>query len=114
MTDAARCGGCVLTITNRYRNGNPNPCYGHSTRIVGITPGSTDLQVMAFPTVDPTTNQPVLPAQNDTFVINGVPFSGTGFGFDSTNGTMNLGYDSTQTPPKPCRWRRIQTLGPSP
>ena len=46
-------------------------------------------------------NQPArIPPQNDTFVINGVPFSGTGFGFDSTTGTMNLGYDSTQTPPK--------------
>jgi hypothetical protein len=89
--EVARRGGCVLTITNQYRNSDPtqpNPCYGLSTRIVGITPGGTDLQLMAFPQLD-SNNQPLHPAANDTFVINGVPFSGTGFGFDATGGSLS-------------------------
>ncbi len=75
--ELARRGGCVLTITNRYTKNKPaapNPCYGQSTHIVGITPGATDFQIMAFPDGS-------VPQANDTFVINGVPFSGTGFGF---------------------------------
>jgi hypothetical protein len=77
-------GGCVLTITNPYRNNDPtqpNPLYGQSTHIVSVTPGSAGFQLAAFSLLDSTTNQPLVPAANDEFVINGVPFSGYGFGF---------------------------------
>jgi hypothetical protein len=78
VTEIAKRGGCVLTITNRYRNNStsqPNPCCGKSTRIVALDNLSTGrFQVTAFP-------DNVAPQAGDTFVINGSPFSGTGFGF---------------------------------
>jgi len=77
MAEIARRGGCVLTITNRYTNSDPtkpNPFYGQSTRIVAISLGATTFQVMAFPNSSAST----LPQANDTFIINGAPFSGTG------------------------------------
>ena len=59
----------MLTITNKYRNNNdptqPNPCYGLSTRIVGINPGSPAFQVMAFAATDPKTGLPALSAADN-------------------------------------------------
>jgi hypothetical protein len=92
--EIARRGGCVLTITNQYRNNNPsqsNPCFGQSTRIVGINPSATNFQVMAFPDGS-------LPQQNDTFVINGPAFSGTGFGFDVTGNPQTVTAGTTTGP----------------
>ena len=78
VAEIAKRGGCVLTITNRYRNNNPNqpnPCYGKSTRIVALDDPSTGrFLVLAFP-------DNVALQAGDTFTINGVPFSGTGFGY---------------------------------
>ena len=83
--DVARHGGCVLTITGP----TTSPCYGQSTRIVAVslTLGSTGFQVMAFPNGS-------VPNANDQFIINGVPFSGTGFGYQPSSGQLNRIYDS--------------------
>ena len=71
-TEVAKRGGCVLTITGP----RTSPCYGQSTRIVALDqdPSTGKFKVMAFPDGS-------VPQQGDTFVINGVPFSGPGFGF---------------------------------
>ena len=71
-TEVARRGGCVLTITSP----TTSPSYGQSTRIVALNLNATPitLQVMAFPDGS-------VPNTGDRFVVNGVPFSGAGFGF---------------------------------
>ena len=68
--------GCVMTMLT-------GSCAGQSTHIVGRTlPGSQMLyQAVAFPRGTP---QP-----NDQYVINSVPFSGTGFGYLPITGSLN-------------------------
>ena len=87
-TELARRGGCVLTITGP----KTSKCYGQSTRIVAISLGTSpaNFQVMAFPDGS-------VPQANDQFLINGVPFSGTGFGYNSISQQLNLkaAWDST-------------------
>ncbi len=79
-TDLTRYGGCVLTITGPPPTATTTPGYGQSTRIVGFNPTTFAPQIMAFPDG----SQP----KNATFLVNGVPFSGTGFGFDATGNTL--------------------------
>ena len=87
--------GCVLTITD-LPNGSTavqQALLGQSTRIVAASPASSILQIMAFPNIDDTT---VAQLVGTKFIINGVPFSGTGFGYDSTANNLDLTYDSSQ------------------
>ena len=66
--------GRVLTMTSG------TAALGQSSVIVGVNPpaaGALTYQVMAF-------ENGALPNVNDTFTINGVPFSGAGFGYAST------------------------------
>ena len=59
--------GCVLTITSGQAK-------GYSTRVVGYLPGQ-GFQILRI-------NSAAQPKADDTFIINGTPFSGTGFGYD--------------------------------
>lgn len=102
----ASCSGCVITFLNGPRT------KGLSTRIVthypattgaGATPDyfhivATDSITAANITADvtelaATTTEPLY------YLINGVPFSGTGFGFNTATGQLDLRYDSN--PPTP-------------
>lgn len=74
-----RCDGCVLTMTSGLAR-------GQSTRIVGVC-SEGKLQAMAFPRG--------MPANGDTYIINGVPFSGTGFGFNKDTGKLDAKYNNT-------------------
>jgi len=60
--------GCVLTVVS-------GAYPGQSTHIVGVNPSSGKLQARPF--------REGTPSAGDKFVINGVPFSGTGFGYDA-------------------------------
>ena len=68
---------------------------GSSVRIVdyeflNITPGNpavVHLLLMIPESADGSTS---LPAKEDTFVINSRPFNGTGFGYNPTNGTLDV------------------------
>ena len=76
--DLSRYGGCVLTITGPPPTATTTtPGYGQSTRIVGFNPTTFAPQIMAFPDGSNFANGTA------TFLVNGVPFSGTGFGFDA-------------------------------
>ena len=66
--EAPRRVGCVLTMTD-------GPCRGMSTRIVGFDSAKNTFQVLAF-------DGGALPVAGDSYVINGAPFSGTGFGYN--------------------------------
>ncbi|MBN2581158.1 MAG: hypothetical protein JXB10_19410 [Pirellulales bacterium] len=70
--------GCVMTFT-----GDPQsaPCAGQSTRLLGIT-SLGNLQVSAL--------GGYLPLQHNTFIINGPPFSGTGYGYDPRTGRLDV------------------------
>jgi hypothetical protein len=65
--------GCVLTMTS-------GPCKGLSTRIVGCD-NSTFAPSVCFQVL--LSNPALQPAATDTFIINGTPFSGTGFGYEN-------------------------------
>ena len=71
--DAARRIGCVLTMTS-------GAAAGESTRICGINPANGNPQMLAFPRAS-------LVAPTDTYIINGVPFSGMGFGYSPSAGS---------------------------
>jgi hypothetical protein len=73
-TTVGAYNGCVLTFLD-------GAARGVSTRVVGFD-GATTVRVM-------TPNSPQLPAQGDQFMLNGRPFSGTGFGYET--GSQNLG-----------------------
>ncbi len=83
--------GCVLTITGPAGS----PFFGMSTRIVAAVPNSTVIQVEAFPNVS---TAPPAALNGNSFIINGVPFSGMGFGYDSGNYNQDLTLDTTTTP----------------
>jgi hypothetical protein len=85
-TVAPYCG-CVLTITGPT---TATVGYGQSTRIVAIDPTS-GANAMVYVTAFPDGSLPVVPA---TFTINGAPFNGMGFGYNSTTQTLDLMYDS--------------------
>ncbi len=82
LAQVAHCGGCVLTITGPTTTTTE---YGQSTRIVGGNLSSTPpiIQVMAF-------SDGQVPPAGATFLINGVPFSGTGFGYNVATGNLNM------------------------
>ena len=68
--------GCVITMLN-------GQAAGQSSLIVGVNPAApTHGQMLAF-------QGNAQPASGDTAVINGVPFGGTGFGWDATAGAFN-------------------------
>lgn len=77
----ARRIGCVLTMLT-------GEAAGHSTRIVGFDPSSnasgasTTGYVLAFP------NEKI-PSNSDQFIINGLPFAGAGFGYNSSTGVVD-------------------------
>src|SRR5439155_480721 len=77
-SDGEYCG-LVITMLN-------GPAQGRSSRVVGHTydPNTliTTLQVMAFDGLVPNGPNPTIGYLGDQFLINGRPFSGTGFGFD--------------------------------
>jgi hypothetical protein len=87
IAQLARRVGCVLTIT--YVPTTPTTTAeqlalkGQSTRIVAADTTAPKIQVVAFP-------NGALPPANSTFTINGVPFSGTGFGFDPSTDKLDL------------------------
>jgi hypothetical protein len=82
-TSAQSCG-CVLTITGPTA---ATPGYGQSTRIVSVDPNSGAIYVTAFPDGS-------LPPATATFTVNGVPFGGMGFGYNSLTQAMELMYNS--------------------
>ncbi len=74
-TDPSHFVGCVLTMLD-------GDAMGQSTRIVGIS-SNGQLQALAFDDGVP------WPTAGDNFVINGVPFSGTGFGVLTADGGLS-------------------------
>ncbi|MCC6123928.1 MAG: hypothetical protein IT426_03120 [Pirellulales bacterium] len=74
--------GSVITIISAN-----SPAYGLSTRIVGVNPTNGNPQLLAFPNILPA-NIPALLAGR-LFVINDMPFSGTGYGFNPTTGKLD-------------------------
>ncbi len=74
LYDAVPKNGCVLTMLD-------GPAAGQSTRIVGINPTNGKAQIVAF--------QGTPPLVGNHYVINGVPFSGTGFGYNPGDGSLN-------------------------
>jgi hypothetical protein len=84
MPEINRRGGCVLTITGPTSS---TPGYGQSTRIVGFNPTAPGYpQVLPF--ADGT-----IPATGTVFSINGVPFSGPGFGYNNATHNLDLAYN---------------------
>jgi hypothetical protein len=87
--------GCVVTFLDP-------PFMGESTRIVGRNPTSGDLQLLA--------TGPILAGSitaNTRIIINGTPFSGTGFGFNPATGNLDLAFDATNgltTTPSSTTW----------
>ena len=97
--DIARRIGCVLTITGYYDTttnaldpNTPVPDYRQSTRIVGFDPSNNGApQILTFPdgaSLAPTTNASGHTIQVQ-FTINGTPFSGTGFGYNTGSGALD-------------------------
>jgi len=80
--DIAQRGGCVITVTGLDPDNiaAQQSVYGQSTRIVYVVPDSSEFYVMAFPSG-------ITALKKIKFTINGVPFSGTGFGY--SGGTFN-------------------------
>jgi len=75
VSDPSRRVGCVLTMLD-------GTAAGESTLIVGIDSTGTLVQALAF--------KKGLPQPGERFVINNVPFSGTGFGYDPGTSPSNL------------------------
>jgi hypothetical protein len=78
--NGAYCGQVITMIDG--------PAQGYSSRVVGYTynggtPASATLQVLSFDGLVP--NPAIGTNLGDQFLINGRPFSGTGFGFNLTN-----------------------------
>ncbi|MEN6406845.1 MAG: hypothetical protein ABFC77_10265, partial [Thermoguttaceae bacterium] len=84
--------GGVLTITSVENATSPTDAQkalvGQSTRIVSCGTGTAVIQIVAFP-------NGAIPPNNSQFTINGMPFSGTGVGYDPTSGSLSLRYDLT-------------------
>ena len=80
MTDGY-LDGCVITMTSGQAK-------GLSSRIVrydASNPSNPVFHILAFKGTSGT----IAPLQNDTFLINGRAFSGTGFGFNSATGVLD-------------------------
>jgi hypothetical protein len=76
--------GRVITFTN-------GPAAGLSTRVMAYFPagfGGTGVPELMVEALESDLPIPVLPAQNNRFVINGAPFNGTGEGYSA--GSFNL------------------------
>ena len=66
--------GCVLTMLN-------GPAAGKSTHIVGVNPVSGNPLIRAF-------EGGVVPIDQNQCMLNGAAYSGTGFGWDATDGNV--------------------------
>ena len=86
--DPFHCVGCVVTMLK-------GAAAGLSTHIVGINPQTFAAQMAAF-------EGGVVPTAGDTFLINGFPYSGMGFGFDPKTG--KLGALALQPNAPPADW----------
>ncbi len=75
--DPFHCVGCVLTMLD-------GPAAGLSTRIVGINPNTQNLQMVAFEGGV----WPLAPNSVAHYIINGFPYSGMGYGFTNSGGSM--------------------------
>ena len=84
LFNAHRYVGCVLTMLDHPQNG---PAAGLSTRILGYQ--SNHLQIAAFEGVDLQAWMQSNPSVVYRFTINGLPFSGTGLGFQPVSGNLN-------------------------
>lgn len=71
--------GCVLTMLSGRLT-------GQSTHIVSVTADGKRYQARAF--------EGGIPANGDGFIINGAPFSGTGFGYNLTSGKLDATYNN--------------------
>ncbi|MGD0654825.1 MAG: hypothetical protein ABSA16_10810 [Thermoguttaceae bacterium] len=98
---SASCSGTVITFLNGPRT------MGHSTRIVAYIPaaGSTPdyFQIVATDAITydniaadlADLYDPITKIQEPLFyLINGAPFSGTGFGYNPDTGKLDLSYDT--------------------
>jgi hypothetical protein len=74
--DPFQCTGCVVTMLS-------GRCAGLSTHIVGIDPQTGSAQMAAF-------EGGLQPAANDTYIVNGFPYGGMGFGWNGGAGLGNL------------------------
>jgi len=107
--------GLVITMLN-------GPAKGRSSRVVGHAyfagTGITTLQVMPFGGIVPNGPNPAIGYLGDQFLINGRPFSGTGFGFDPqvviNNYTAHLLTPTASIPPTPLLTSYDSLNGPTP
>ncbi len=93
VADRMRYVGCVLTMIS-------GPAKGQSVRIVGYDPTNNRFHLTGFEGQTVSTNLPTrgwLMVHGDFFygsyVVNGVPFSGTGFGYNVNTGAMDQRLD---------------------
>ena len=87
-------GGRVITMTSGAAAGQSSLIVDASPTYGGVGGGINGInyKVMAF-------DNGVVPNSGDQFTINGVPFSGAGFGYDPTSGS--LGATPPTSPPAP-------------
>jgi len=85
VADRARRTGCVLTMLT-------GPAVGQSTRVVGYDQANNLFHLLAFEYQTLGAGNVVhvngTPLTGD-YIINGTPFSGTGFGWDTTDGDLD-------------------------
>ena len=72
---AYQCVGSVLTMTS-------GDAAGESTRIVGYNPATSRVQIVPL-------KSGIIPAAGDEYVVNAMPFSGLGFGYNAGTGDMD-------------------------
>ncbi len=101
ITNPARYVGNVLTMLD-------GPAVGQSTRIVGYNSSNNRFQIVAFQDTT-TTNlitycNTVAATDNPNYAINGTPFSGTGFGYNSTLGNLEAWDPDGPHPGPPDPW----------
>ena len=90
--DAMHAVGCTVTmITGQFA--------GQSTLIVGLQPVASGVPTIAYLLAFPGSNvnavPPVVPHVNDQYIINGFPYSGTGFGYNQATGKLDLAFNPT-------------------
>jgi len=99
--------GCVLTF-DVHANGMPGPATGLSTRIVAVRrpgDGTVYVQILTPPDLMPNGqtlgNGPVAQILANgpiRYLVNGVPFSGTGMGYNPQSGKLDLTDQQTGQP----------------
>ncbi len=100
--------GCLVMILD-------SNMMGASTRIVGINPSTGLLQLLATDKVTASNINSYIAAtsQYPRILINGAPFSGTGFGFNPASGRMDLSFVLDLDPNTNPQYRQCLSTNPT-